>query len=284
MTSLDNSQIDRLNNFKPALIFFDIDGTLLDTQGNYSSLLKQELERLSNKGVKLAIASGRPAIAAQFLFDDLPLTDAGLFCTGAELYNPKKRQHLQLHYLNLDDIKKINQRVEGLNIYCEYYASDFYTKGNDLDIASVHSEHLRVVPKCLMFTEICNKKIPITKLLLGVNNKKNPGVLETLAIDFPQFEFAFAHFLARPDWLFASVVSQSANKAMGFDHLLEFHGVASSEVMAFGDSHSDILFLDKAGLGLAMGNANDNVKSAANMSTLSADKDGVAQALRQILI
>ncbi|MFT6388623.1 MAG: Cof subfamily protein (haloacid dehalogenase superfamily) [Cellvibrionaceae bacterium] len=284
MTSLENVQIHRLNHFNPSLIFFDIDGTLLDTQGNYSFLLKRELERLSRKDVRLAIASGRPAIAAQFLFDELPLTDAGLFCTGAEIYNPKKRQHLQLHYFTLDDIKQLNERVEFHNVYCEYYTRDFYTEGNDGDIASIHSEHLRVVPKCLTFTELLNKNIPITKLLLGVNKKKNEGILEKLAIDFSQLEFSFAHFLARPDWLFASVVCQSANKATGFKQLLEFHHVTPNQVMAFGDSHSDILFLEKAGLGIAMGNANDNVKSAANMSTLSADENGVAKALSQILI
>lgn len=284
MTSLDHLHIQRLNHFKPSLIFFDIDGTLLNTQGHYSPSLKQELERLSSKGVKLAIASGRPAIAAQFLFDELPLTDAGLFCTGAEIYNPKERQHLHLHCLNLDDVKQLNESIQANTIYCEYYTSDFYIKGHDSDIASIHSEHLRVIPKSLTFNDVINKSLSMTKLLLGVNKNKHPGVLEKLAIDYPQFEFAFAHFLARPDWLFASVVSPSANKKTGFKQLLDHHQVSNDRVMAFGDSHSDIVFLENAGLGVAMGNASSEVKAVADISTLSADKNGVAKALSQILI
>jgi len=284
MTLSDNIVSPPFEQFTPSLIFFDIDGTLLNTQGHYSNNLKTELNRLAKKGVKLAIASGRPSIAAQFIFDDLPLTDAGLFCTGAEIYNPKKKQHIQTHYLSLDDINSLYEKVKMQGLYCEFYTKKFYTAGNDSDIANVHSKHLRIKPKLLPAQELYKHGIPITKLLLGTNYKKNSGALERLASDFPQFEFAFAHFLARPEWLFTSVVSPLADKTKGFNQLLDYHNVTAEKVMAFGDSHSDSVFIQNAGMGVAMGNASDDLKALANFTTLSADEDGVAATLSRMLI
>lgn len=281
MISADISLPQQFKDFKPSLIFFDIDGTLLDTQGNYSPTLQQQLQRLKNQGVKLAIASGRPAIAAQFLFDELAINDAGLFCTGAELYNPKKQEHLQLHCLAVDELKFLYERIRFHKLYCEFYSSRFYTAGNNSDISSIHSQHLRVSPQDMAPKQILEGDFPLIKLLLGTNNKKAANELELLALEFPQFEFAFAHFLARPDWVFASVVSRAANKEMGFKQLLDYHQVNAKEVMAFGDSHSDMVFLEHAGLGVAMGNAGDKVKAVADMVTLSADDDGVAKILSQ---
>jgi len=283
MALLEKTITDNVVNFIPSLIFFDVDGTLLDTEGNYSQRLERELKRLSGLGVKLAIASGRPAIAAQFLFDNLPLTDAGLFCTGAEIYHPKQKQHIQTHCLRAEDVECLYERIKQQKLYCEFYTCDFYTAGNNNDIASIHSQHLRVKPKIISEQDLFKQNIPITKLLLGVNNDTHKGVLENLAVDFPCLEFAFAHFLARPDWYFASVVSPLANKEKGFNQLLQYHKVSADQVMAFGDSQSDSVFIQKAGMGVAMGNARKSLKSLANVTTLSADEDGVAYLLSKIL-
>ncbi|MGH1485979.1 MAG: HAD-IIB family hydrolase [Cellvibrionaceae bacterium] len=285
---LNHEQIEALQSFQPKLIFFDIDGTLLNTEGNYSAHLEQQLQRLHSQGVKLAVASGRPAIAAQFLFDRLPLTSAGLFCTGTELYEPKNKKHLQLHLLNSSDLSQLYGVVKNQALYCEFYTPDFYTFDPSIatsqpdhnDINQIHSQHLRIPSTPMTAEQVLQQELPITKLLLGVNQKKQGDSLHALVEAFPQLEFAFAHFLARPDWLFASVIPKTADKNTGFDTLLKYHQISAEEVAAFGDSHSDTVFLQRAGLGIAMGNASEVVKKTANISTLTADNDGVAVALQ----
>jgi Cof subfamily protein (haloacid dehalogenase superfamily) len=284
---LSTDTLHRLQSTIPALIFFDIDGTLLNSHGHYSLELKQQLQRLSTLGVKLAIASGRPAIAAQFLFDDLPLHDAGLFCTGAELYYPKQKRHLQLHCLNVSALADLYKSLRAKGIYCEFYTQEYYTSEAiseaHQDIRRIHSEHLRVQPRQVSGDELLSQRPAITKLLLGVEEKSHGHLLRGLSVEHPQFEFAFAHFLARPEWLFASVVSREADKHKGFEQLLAFHEVSSQQVMAFGDSHSDQVFLQRAGLGVAMATASAEVMASADIVTLSADHNGVAEALKYIL-
>lgn len=56
--------------------------------------------------------------------------------------------------------------------------------------------------------------------------------------------------------------------------------IAIADTMAFGDGGNDIAILRQAGIGVAMGNANDDVKAVANYITSSVDDDGIANALK----
>ncbi|MEO0444329.1 MAG: HAD hydrolase family protein [Pseudomonadota bacterium] len=288
MTLLPDETCKALQHFKPALIFFDIDGTLLNTQGNYSHYLVQQLARLKDKGIKLAIASGRPAIATRFLSDHLPITDAGLYCTGAELYDPSRQKTLKLHSLDKKRITDLYDFVCAHQIYCEFYTQDFFTL-DPLDqaqqaLAQLHGDHLRVSPQYHGVDSLLNSSQAITKLLLGCYEPTQGALLNALPTQFPELDFAFAYFLAKPDWLFASVTSTAADKHRGFEQLIDYHQVSADQVMAFGDSPSDQVFLSLAGMGVAMGNARQAVKDCADIVSLSSDDDGVAQCLRWIAL
>ncbi len=271
-------------NIRPKLFFFDVDGTLLDAYGQYSKTLKPHIMRLKETGCKFAIASGRPAIAAQFLFDELEINDAGCFCSGAEVFDPQKGKQLYSKPLESRTLSKLYKKIKKHDIYYEWYSDNEY--GTDIAktddayaITEVHSDHLRVLPQNASLADVLDRECVITKLLLGVNKQQFPRLLQELAQEFSECEFAFAGFLAKPNWLFASVISNKASKKNAFEFLLNYHGVKQSDVVAFGDSHSDEVFLKLAGLGVAMGNATENVKKCANMTTASSNAKGVEKVL-----
>ena len=60
--------------------------------------------------------------------------------------------------------------------------------------------------------------------------------------------------------------------------------IQASEIMAMGDANNDIEMLEFAGLGIAMGNASDYVKSLANAVTASNEEDGVARAIEKYIL
>ena len=66
----------------------------------------------------------------------------------------------------------------------------------------------------------------------------------------------------------------------GIQEYLDRLGISVRETMAFGDGHNDIEMLRFAGIGVAMGNASDEVKGAADYVTDSVDEDGIALALQ----
>ena len=63
-------------------------------------------------------------------------------------------------------------------------------------------------------------------------------------------------------------------------HMLDYFGMDVSETMSFGDGGNDIPMLQYAHIGVAMGNATDNVKEIADYVTTSVDEDGIANALK----
>ena len=61
-------------------------------------------------------------------------------------------------------------------------------------------------------------------------------------------------------------------------------GLRPEQTMAFGDGLNDVTMLRDAGIGVAMGNASDELKALADLTTASCDEDGVAQTIEQFLL
>lgn len=79
---------------------------------------------------------------------------------------------------------------------------------------------------------------------------------------------------------FADVISKGADKGVGIDKFCEYFGFTKEETMAFGDGGNDVEMLRHAGIGVAMGNAREEVKRVADHVTDSVDNNGVLKALR----
>lgn len=263
------------------LAFFDIDGTLLDSYGQINPQIYFAIARLKSKGIKTAIASGRPYFAARFLVDELGINDAGMFYTGAHLFDPFTQQTLASIALNQTDALAVATAAQALGLYLEVYSPDAFYLAQHGAISRVHAEHLRVAP-CLLDPLMAIQNNPVSKLLIGVNRVAQGDQISLLEAQFPQLIFARAYLAAYPEWQFASVISGAATKQRAFDFLLNHHQLTPHQVIAFGDAESDMDFLQMAGIGVAMGNANENVKAVADWVTKTADEAGIAFALSQL--
>ncbi len=76
----------------------------------------------------------------------------------------------------------------------------------------------------------------------------------------------------------------STSKAEGLKIIADYYGLNSSEIIAVGDNYNDLDMLKYAGLGAAMGNAPDEIKSAADYVTLSNEEDGVGAVIEKFLL
>ena len=80
------------------------------------------------------------------------------------------------------------------------------------------------------------------------------------------------------------VISKTGGKVTGIKKMLEVHGIGQEEVIAFGDGENDIEMLQFAGIGVAMGNAEPEVKAVADYVTTDIDDDGILNALKHFEI
>lgn len=263
------------------LAFFDIDGTVLGLDGHYTERLKRALVAARDRGIRLAVASGRPKFAADFLIDELDLKDAGLYYTGALVMDPQSGECLAQYPLGDGQASELIQKAADLGIYTELCTRDNYYISQAHAISEQHSAHLRSRPKCTDLLAVIGRE-PVLKLLFAVTGVSEHPLLYRLETECPQLIFAYARMPSNPDWLFVSVIDRAACKRKGFKQLLDYHGVEAHEVVSFGDAQSDKVFLSLAGLGVAMGNAADDVKSVADVVTLPVWEDGVAVVLEQL--
>ena len=79
---------------------------------------------------------------------------------------------------------------------------------------------------------------------------------------------------------FTDIVAKGIRKQKGIDEIIRHFGIGQEETMAFGDGGNDISMLRHAAIGVAMGNANDDVKETADYITTSVDEDGIQKALK----
>lgn len=83
---------------------------------------------------------------------------------------------------------------------------------------------------------------------------------------------------------FTDITARGADKGTALKTVAAHLGISAEETMAFGDGGNDKSILQAAGTGIAMGNAPDDVKAAADYVTASVDDDGVAKAIRKFLL
>lgn len=280
---------DELSNRDIKAAFFDIDGTLLGLDGHYDPGLVEQIQGLKSAGIKTGIASGRPQFAAQFVIDELGLDDPGIFCAGAHVYFPAEARSLRSACLQRDDSKALIAALRKLIVYYELYTEDeFYVEPGSTSfeahkkIRDTHAEHLRRAPKLRHFDEPLSSS-SVIKILAAVDNRQDQDVLFRLERDFPQLDFAFAGIAAYPDWLFVSVVDSQACRKQAFELLLDYHGIEAHQVISFGDAQSDCVLLSSAGIGVAMGNATQQVKDIANYVTKPVWENGVSYALSRFI-
>lgn len=281
-TSSEIKKIQEEKGSQIKLIFFDIDGTLVNSKAEIPDSAIKEIEQRKQQGIHIAIASGRPAFAAQQVIDKTGADAIGLFYTGAMVYDPLKKQVLEKGILNTETVMAITEQAKKMQMHCELYTADNYYSEVKTKYTDYHTQYLKVPPVIDKYTsDLLNRDI--YKLLLVAGNNEEKEKLKIIQNAFPEITFATGHGADKPDIIFSSIVSKSANKKSMFQKLCKLYQLEPKNIMSFGDAGSDKDFLDLAGLGVAMGNAQEHVKSVADYTTKHVDDDGIAYAIKKLL-
>ena len=252
-------------------IYLDIDGTLVSfrTHSVPESALNA-LRRAREAGVKLFLCTGRNYAAS------MQLIDTGLF-DGAILLNG---QYCLLHgecvYKNPIDRADVAAAVR------EARRGDYaigFVSAHDNFISNIEDQYVLAADRA------------------GGMPALKPGNPEdALRMDIYQMHFYGARGTEKrltdaADGLialrwsenFADVFSKGGGKEAGIRCINRRIGIADDAAMAIGDGENDVGMLALAGVGVAMGNASDFVKSRADYVTSDVDKDGVANAIARFI-
>lgn len=261
------------------LLAIDLDGTLLTPgpEKHITSRTHLALRQAVEAGVELVIATGQNLAVVQHLCGDLPLHGPQILENGAVLANLEGQ--IYRHHLFPPQ-----QQVPVLELL---RAAGFYRAYHTLDRVYVDRQTPRArdwyrppVPPVIEVEDVASlSPMPCSKIV-GVGEE---GRIRALR---PRWEQEFAGTLS---------VTQTASDLLEFLHpqvskgraLQEIAadlGIAPEEVVAVGDHHNDIGMLRFAGLGVAMGNAHEEVKAEADYVTGSNTEDGVALVIEEVIL
>ena len=248
------------------IAFFDIDGTLLPIgeKNGFSPLLTRALQKLQQQGVALFAASGRPPFfipCPDGIVWDGMMCFNGSYCLdhGKPVFSsPIPRKTVERVIANASQM--------GLPVNIETAAC----MGANFDhpLLDAFLGDAKRYMRNDLFESLLDSEI--IQLMVPVNAEQEQAL------------FAGVTGLKADRWCeFATdVVPIGSSKAEGMRRILEARGLSREQSIAFGDGGNDRSMIAYSGLGVAMANATDTVKAAADYVTGTCQEDGVVTALQ----
>lgn len=257
----------------PALIAFDMDGTLFDTTGVPLPSTISSIRAALAQDTTIVLASGRDAWALRHLASRSGLDPARLVFFGlngttivdgatnrliwSEQVAPDLLGPLMAHLRGFAVTPSISS---GENLYVED------ERGFNVEVEAGHN-----FQRVVALDKLEEVPVPARKVL--VSAPRHVLAADHLAIAAPfiaDLDFAFSaptHFEGTP---------KGVNKGAALRHYCQINGIDLADTVAFGDNENDLEMLRAAGLGVAMGNGLASVKEAADVVTADNNSDGIS--------
>ena len=260
------------------LFVSDIDGTILESGKKISERNIQAVQKMVAAGITVTIATGRMYGAALPVAKELGVNVPIITYDGA-LIKSVEGEVLHCQYLPADLIVEITNFFERKNWYLQNYSEDLLYCAVANNLTALYEKAIKVSCNEVGWEGMRNLTKDVCKLLtISDTAEETFEKINTLKTEFGnRIEVTKSH----PQ--FAEIIAPNVSKAAAVKILAEKLGVEKSEVMAIGDSDNDLPMLQAAGFSVAMGNADDSIKSACTFVTTNCAEDGFADAVENFV-
>jgi hypothetical protein len=272
------------------LLALDIDGTLVNSENQLTGATKGALLRALSRGVRVVLATGRRYSRALPLVEPLGIDAPLVTASGALIKRPS--DHSTLFRARFDRtvllrlLSHLRQSAYDAVLYGDTFHQgfDFYCTGLDpaqpelADFLGRNPGYGRVVP------DLMHNPPPDIFAGFAIGGHDEMQALDArLGVHFPgQLS---THVLRSPRYVghMCEINPPGVTKWSGILHLAVEWGISAEEICAVGDDVNDIPMIREAGLGVAMGNALEMVKAAADRVAPTHDQDGLVQVVEWIV-
>ncbi|USG63815.1 Cof-type HAD-IIB family hydrolase [Brevibacillus ruminantium] len=252
------------------IVFFDIDGTLLNTAHSIPPYTKEAVRQLKANGVQVAIATGRAPYHLRPIAQELDIDTFVSFNGSYVIADGKQISHTPLP---LETLAALEQAASANNHPMVFLGPE----------------------TCYANAEQHPEVIDSFRFLRLSPPDAHPRYWETTPI-YQAFLYckaheeqrytAGAHRVSYVRWHpnVMDVLPQNGSKARGIEAVLRYYGLRPEQAVAFGDGLNDREMLSYVGMGVAMGNAHDEVKPLAKRITRHVDDNGIYHGLRELAL
>lgn len=275
MHSLSDNLTRKLKHLK--LIATDLDGTLLDDQGQISEATRTAVQRLKGLGMQVAIMTARAHSSAERIADELDMQTPIISLDGGLVRLPHSDRNIFASYIKPGIVKRVIAEAEKQFSSVALFVDDkmmrlesdamFPSYVESLDLDTV------VVEDLLPFTD------RTIRIIVGADSKENIRTVARKAIGpfSPIGTSVYRSFKHTARW-YLELRNRKCSKATGLAELEKYFRIHKTEVAVLGDFKNDLEAFKRAGTGVAMKNAVWELKKHADLVTESTnDDDGAAE-------
>ena len=256
------------------LFVTDIDGTLLPIGGKASPANVAAVQKMTQAGVKVVIATGRMYCAAKPIAEQLGVPVPIISYNGA-LIKSSAGEVLHTHYMDAAIVRKLLDFFEERGRHVQSYSDDVLYVPAVNDGVRYYETTQKVQAVNVGWDGMREHVKDITKLL-SISDDNDELVDSMNAV---RKIFGGQVEVTRSHPMFAEFMASGVTKAGAIKILADKFGVANDETLAIGDGENDLAMLTSVGVGVAMGNAVPAVKAACKYITDTCERDGFAKAV-----
>ncbi len=271
---------------KIKLICIDVDGTLYNDEKEIPKENIQAIQEASKKGIHIAITTGRMYNYGNLYGKMLGVPTITIASNGAFVkYEDEVINH---QFMETDDVYEVQKIIDDHGLFAHYNAwntllckgelgqGNGYVAANEQLDESQRIEMVAVDDVASLHQEFKNREGQFLKaIVLSEGNLEALQSIRNYFKNHPRLQAVSSSAIN------IEVFPKAVNKAVGIQALIEKLGITKEEVMAIGDEENDLPMIKFAVIGVAMGNATDEVKAASDDITDTNNQAGVAKAIRK---
>lgn len=255
------------------LIALDLDGTLMAHDLRISSRVRRAIRRAMDKGIIVALASGRAFPSMLPYAEDLG-TSAPVICyQGCMIVLTETRQVIYHATIPLPHARALLEYAQAHDLDATVYVDDHIYLHEHRHPGEFY-ERWFGLPRTLVDDLVASMRQEPTKILIIGEKPENDRLVPDL-----QERFGSSIQIVRSHDLFVEAMAPGVSKGTALERVAARLGIPQAKTMAIGDSENDTEMVAWAGLGVAMGNATEGVKAVASYVAPSVEEDGVAVAI-----
>lgn len=279
-------------NKKIKLLAFDLDGTVLHNDKTLSPRFKTVIAKLIEKKIILVPITGRPFyLLPEEITAYKEYIEIAALANGADIRNLKTGKILHSNYIHKSNALEIEEYIEAQNIPIMFHT----THGMFLTEKTVKNG-IKLTESDAVFSYMFNNfTLKRGQQIKNLSVMYDTPDFEVVKIDLPkllpnQIKLIEEIFSEKEyTYVWASdhsieITMKGASKGNGLKFACEHYGISLENAMAMGDTGNDVPMLEAAGFSVAMGNALDFVKEAADVVTDTNENDGAAIAIEKYVL
>ncbi|GFP74163.1 Cof-type HAD-IIB family hydrolase [Clostridium fungisolvens] len=273
---------------KYKLICLDMDGTLLSSPSTISEENRNAVLQAYNKGIKIAITTGRLFTSAKYYADLIGIKVPIVASNGAYVREKDREEVIYKSSLNDDQLRRIYEVIKKYDLLTYFNTHDTLISESVVGESHGYKVNNKELPeeRRIKFDEgtdfkeafkrhegeilkaICVEEADIDRLMKAKAELRQYKDLEVVSSWTNNFE----------------VMNAGTSKGNAVKNLAEMLGIKQEEIICIGDSENDLSMIRYAGLGIAMGNAPDEIKKEADYVTDTNVNSGVAKAIEKFVL